>query len=168
MHDARTILAELLSQLQAPGADHALRLQAAAMANRLALFHADPSLTDVAESLLLDSDDSMPSEIRDGLVNESDVARATRRAIALSHRQHLRSKKDLTMGLAADPAVLLREARDQMASGDDHKARSTLEIARARHPEDAGLAQAQTRLQTRLDGSGHGSEPGQDNPSPTG
>ncbi len=164
MHDARTVLAEMLSQLDAPGGNSMLRLQAAAMANRLALFHSDPSLTDVAESLLLDCEDPVPSNVREGLKNESAVARATRRAIALSHRQKLRVTKECAMGLAADPSVLLREAKEQMAMGDNEMAQTTLDVARARHPNDPALSAAQERLQNRLD-TGDG---GQDNPRPTG
>jgi len=164
MHDARTVLAELLSQLEAPDADHTLRLQAAMMANRLALFHGDPSLSDVAESLVLDTDEATPSHILEGLTNESAVARATRRAIALSHRQQLRSKKDLTLSLAADPAVLLRQVREQVASGEKHLARSTLEIALARHPDDPGLVRAQAHMEA----AGLSPDVGQDSPLPTG
>lgn len=164
MQDARMVLAELLSKLEGPNADHTLRLQAAMMANRLALFHGDPSLSDVAESLVLDADELTPSHILDGLTNESAVARATRRAIALSHRQQLRSKTDLTLGLAADPSVLLRQINEQVASGEKHLARSTLEIALARHPDDPGLVRAQAHLEA----SGLSPDAGQDSPLHTG
>lgn len=155
MNDARSVLSEMLSQLEAPGADGMLRLQAAAMANRLALFHSDPSLTDVAESMLLDCGDEVSNEIRDRLSNERDVARATRRAIALSHRQQLRTTKEHALGLVADPSILLREAKENMVIGDDAHALKTLEVARARHPDDPDLSAAHERLVNRQDTNPH-------------
>lgn len=140
MEDARTILADLLQQLESSATPPAVRLQAAMMANRLALFHGDPSLTDVAESLAVDTDDTTPAEILKGLTSEGAVARATRRAIALAHRHRLQSPKDLAMSLVADPALLAQQVRDQIARGDAHLARATLEVARFRHPDDPAWA----------------------------
>ena len=105
MEDARAVLADLLKRIDTRDSDPLLRLSAATMANRLALFHGDPSLTDVAESLALDTDTGIPPDILRSLTSESDVARATRRAIALAHRHQLKSPKDLAMSLVADPVL---------------------------------------------------------------
>ena len=75
LEDARSILAGLLRQLESPATPPAVRLQAAMMANRLALFHGDPSLTDVAESLALDTNDGLPPDILHSLNSEGKVAR---------------------------------------------------------------------------------------------
>jgi len=140
LEDARSILAGLLQQLESPATPPTIRLQAAMMANRLALFHGDPSLTDVAESLAIETDAGTPEEIVAGLTSESAVARATRRAIALAHRHHLKNPRDLAMSLVADPVILAQQVRDQLARGDAHLARATLEVARYRHPNDQALA----------------------------
>ena len=157
MEDARSILAGLLQQLDSATTPPSVRLQAAMMANRLALFHGDPSLTDVAESLAIEIDDTTPEAIVQGLTSETAVARATRRAIALAHRHQLGSPKDLAMSLVADPGLLAQQVRDQIARGDSHLARATLDVALFRHPNDPTL--------TRLDASVAGPE---DNPHPVG
>jgi hypothetical protein len=155
VEDARAILAGLLKQLESPATPPAVRLQAAMMANRLALFHGDPSLTDVAESLAVETDEGMPDEIIRGLSSESSVARATRRAIALAHRHQLRSPKDLAMSLVADPVLLAKQVRDQIARGESHLARATLEVARYRHPDDPALQ----RLEGTVSGPDDNSQP---------
>lgn len=157
MEDARAILAGLLRQLESPASPPAVRLQAAMMANRLALFHGDPSLTDVAESLAVETDSSTPPEILRGLTSESDIARATRRAIALAHRHQLKNPRDLALSLVADPVLLAQRVREQLARGDSHLARATLEVARFRHPNDPALA----RLDATVDGP-------EDKPQPVG
>ena len=148
MEDARAILAGLLRQIESPATPPSVRLQAAMMANRLALFHGDPSLTDVAESLALDTSDGLPPDILLSLTSESNVARATRRAIALAHRHQLKSPKDLAMSLVADPGLLAQQVRDQLAQGDAPLARATLEVARYRHPDDPGLARLDASVST--------------------
>lgn len=135
MEDERAILAGLLRQLESPATPPAVRLQAAIMANRLALSHADPSLTDVAESLAVVTDPSTPPEILRGLTSESDIASATRGTITRAHRQRLKNPKDLTLSLVADPVLLAQRVREQLARGDSHLTPDTPEAGRYRHPQ---------------------------------
>jgi hypothetical protein len=139
MHDARAVLAELLRQLELPDAHASLRVQASSLANRLAMFHSEPSLADVAESIAVDVADDADPTLRASLVKEAAIARATRRAIALAHRHRLSGPRELALSLVADPHSLCTEVRKHIAEGEKGMAQATLEIGLTRHPESPDL-----------------------------
>ena len=146
MHDARALLAALLRQLDLPDAHAGLRVQAASLANRLAMFHSEPSLADVAESIALDVAGDADPALRAALLKEAAIARATRRAIALAHRHRLSGPRDLALSLVADPNVLCTEVRKHMADGKKGMAQATLEVGLTRHPESPDLRALQAEV----------------------
>jgi len=139
VEEARTALAGLLDQIEKDASDGGLRLEAATMANRLALFHGDPSLTDVAESLAIDIPTPTPGIVVRAIENEAAVARATRRAIALANAQKLTAPRDLAISLVESPDVLLQEVRRRIDDEQPGVARAILEVALTRHPNSADL-----------------------------
>lgn len=146
MHDARRVLSELLAGLDPQGRDLDARVQAATLANRLALFLGDPSMADVAQAVAVDADRSADGLLLQTLDREAAVARATRRAVALSHRSGERSPSALAAALAADPSTLVAQVRALLTAGEERLAKATLEVARCRHPEDPELAALAQRL----------------------
>jgi hypothetical protein len=139
VEEARTALAGLLDQIDKDASDGGLRLEAATMANRLALFHGDPSLADVAESLAVDIPAPTPGIVVRAIENEAAVAKATRRAIALANAQKLTAPRDLAISLVESPDVLLQEVRRRIDDDEIGVARAILEVALTRHPTSADL-----------------------------
>jgi len=154
MEDARTLLSRLLQEVNGPHADPTTLIEAATLANRLALFHGDPSLADVAESLAVSITDEMSESQAQSLQAERAVARAARRAIALAHRHQLHSPRDLALSLVADPDTLIQEIQTLLTEGNQSLARAALEVAVSRHPQNSTL----NRLHHDLSSMG-GSQP---------
>lgn len=75
-------LADLLAEVEAAPAAGAARLRAAAVANRLAQRQRDPWLADVAEALAEEDVPGATRSLREGLREQSQLARQLRRAIA--------------------------------------------------------------------------------------
>jgi hypothetical protein len=146
VEEARMALAGLLDQLQTESADRTLRLEAATMANRLALFHGDPSLADVAESLAIDIPEPCPDAVDEAIRTEAAVAKATRRAIALANAQRLTAPRDLVWSLVEQPAALAGEIRRRLESDDKLLARAILEVALTRHPDSDELRGLEAEL----------------------
>jgi hypothetical protein len=130
----RPQLATLLARLQSPGASARDRLAAAQAAAHLALETGDPSLADVAESLAVEdgSDDAERAHLR-------GLARAARRAIALSRRSGAPSPQALARALADDAAGVASAARGALGAGRPDLARQIAALGLARHPGDASL-----------------------------
>ncbi|MDP6932126.1 MAG: hypothetical protein QGG40_04380, partial [Myxococcota bacterium] len=126
MEEAREALAHLLVQIENTDSTDA-RIEAMEFANRLALRFGDPNLADVAEALSVDLDDLTDHQEFQVQVQRS-LARATRRAIALAHRQGASTPSELLEWLTAEPQVIAQEIHRHLDSDQRGLAQAILEV----------------------------------------
>ena len=82
MEDDATALAALLERLDATPHAGALRLEAAVLANRLALSTRDLAFADVAEAVAEEHAPGATRALRQGLIEQSSLAASIRRVVA--------------------------------------------------------------------------------------
>lgn len=82
MEDDAAALAALLERLDATPHAGALRLEAAVLANRLALSTRDLAFADVAEAVAEEHAPGATRALREGLIEQSTLAASIRRVVA--------------------------------------------------------------------------------------
>jgi hypothetical protein len=137
--DVRTTLSQLLVHLSTCPRDHEARLRAATLANQLCLDAGDGRMADVAEALWSDLPPAMPRAFRAEMARQVAIARAARRAVAMSRRVGQPSPRSLAHVLAQDPGRLAEDVRRRHVMGQSSVAAALLEVALARFPDDPVL-----------------------------
>ncbi len=147
MEPTRDTLGKLLSQLGQQPKDHDTRLEAARTALLLCFRQGDPHFADVAEALVADTPRFFPKAKRTQLDKLAAQATATRRALAMAHRQDHSDPGSLTEALLEDPDQLAVEIQARIDAKQASLAKAVLEVGLTRHREHPKLRQLQLRLQ---------------------
>ena len=147
MEPTRDTLGKLLSQLGKHPKDHDTRLEAARTALVLCFRQGDPHFADVAEALVADTPRFFPRAKRSELDKLAAQATATRRALAMAHRQAHSDPTSLTEALIEDPDQLASEVQLRIDARQASLARAVLEVGLTRHRDHPRLRQLQLELQ---------------------
>ncbi len=147
MEPTRQALGTLLAKLGEQPKAHDTRLEAARTALALCFRRGDPHFADVAEALVADAPRFFPKAKRIELDKLAAQATATRRALAMAHRQAHKDPSSLSEALIRDPEQLAIEIEQRLDEGQIGLAKAVLEVGLTRHRDDARLQDLRLRLQ---------------------
>ena len=149
MEPTHEALGKLLGDLNTRPKDHDARVEAARTALVLCFRLGDPHYADVAEALVADAPRIFPRAKRAELDKLAAQAAATRRAVAMAHRQAHADPSSMAEYLLQDPDRLAREVERRMDAQQPALARAVLEVGLARHKGHSALLELQRSHQDR-------------------
>ena len=149
MEPSHEALGKLLGDLGTRPKDHDTRLEAARTALALCFRMGDPHFADVAEALVADAPRIFPRAKRAELDRLAAQASATRRAVAMAHRQAHADPHSLAKHLLQDPDQLASEVKRRLDAQQPALARAVLEVGLARHKGHSGLQELHRSHQDR-------------------